>query len=64
MPTKSGMMMDRICTDVICCFLFVVFIVGMIGISGYALAMGDPTKMLTPFDSDGNRCGFPNQKAT
>jgi choline transporter-like protein 2/4/5 len=58
------MMMDRICTDVICCVLFVIFCVGMIGISGYALAAGDPLKLLTPFDSDGNRCGMKNQIAT
>jgi hypothetical protein len=36
----------------------------MIGISGYALASGDPLKLLTPFDSDGNRCGYPGQTAT
>jgi len=61
LPEKQGMVMDRICTDVIFCFIFVVFCVGMVGISGYALAMGDPMAVLTPFDSDGNRCGYPDQ---
>lgn len=58
------MVMDRICTDVVFCFLFLVFIVGMIGISAYALAVGVPLKVLTPFDSDGNRCGYPAQSMT
>ena len=61
LPAKQGMVMDRMCTDVIFCALFVLFCVGMIGISGYALAMGDPMAVLTPFDSDGNRCGFDKQ---
>jgi hypothetical protein len=29
----------------------------MIGVSGYALATGDPMKIFTPFDSDGKPCG-------
>lgn len=36
----------------------------MLAISGYAIGTGDPWKILTPFDSDGNQCGMPNQKAT
>jgi len=36
----------------------------MIAISIYAFVQGDPTKILTKFDSDGNRCGFPNQIAS
>jgi len=53
------MVMDRICTDVIFCALFCIFCVGMVGISAYALAMGEPMAVLTPFDSDGNQCGYP-----
>jgi len=36
----------------------------MIAISIYAFIQGDPKKILTKFDSDGNRCGFPNQIAS
>jgi len=36
----------------------------MIAISIYAFVQGDPQKILTKFDSDGNRCGFPNQIAS
>ena len=48
------------CTDIVFCLLFCIFVVGMIGVSGYALATGDPTKLLTPYDSDGNLCGGTN----
>jgi hypothetical protein len=36
----------------------------MLGISGYAIGTGDPWKILTPFDSDGNQCGMPDQEAS
>mmetsp|Transcript_4354 Transcript_4354/g.7346 ORF Transcript_4354/g.7346 Transcript_4354/m.7346 type:complete len:135 (+) Transcript_4354:103-507(+) len=53
-------MTDRHCTDVICCLLFSVFIVAMVGLSVYAFQTGDPVKLFTPYDSDGNQCGFNN----
>ena len=59
----KGMKMDnRSCTDVICCFLFTAFTVLMIAISVYGYMSGDPKKIFTPFDSDGNMCGYPNQR--
>ena len=33
----------------------------MLAIGGYGLAEGDPLKIITPFDSDGNQCGLPGQ---
>jgi hypothetical protein len=51
---------NRSCTDIFFCIFFIVFVVGMIGVSGYALAVGEPSKILTPFDSDGNACGMPD----
>jgi len=36
----------------------------MIGVSGYALATGEPSNIMTAFDSDGNACGMPNQTAS
>jgi len=58
------MVYDRSCTDIICCLIFLIFTVVLVGVSGYALANGDPTAILTPYDSDGNRCGFADQGAS
>jgi len=33
----------------------------MLGITGYAVSTGDPMKIITPFDSVGNKCGAENQ---
>ena len=52
---------DRSCTDVICCLIFTVFIFVMIAISAYGFMNGDPVKIMTPFDSDGNKCGYNNE---
>jgi len=53
----GGIEWNRKCTDIICCILFIVFIFAMLGVSGYALTTGDPYNIITPFDSDGNKCG-------
>lgn len=37
---KVGMEYNRICTDVIFCIFFVLFVFGMIGVSIYALING------------------------
>jgi hypothetical protein len=58
---KRGITYDRSCTDILCCLIFTAFFVGMLGITGIALTQGDPTKIFTPFDSDGNQCGLPDQ---
>ena len=57
-------MEDRSCTDVLCMILFYVFMNIMIAISIYAFAKGDPVKILTKYDSDGNMCGQPSQNAS
>jgi len=41
--------------------VFVAFIAATIGVSFYAYRAGDPTRIMTPFDSDGNACGKPDQ---
>lgn len=48
---------DRNCTDMFCCLIFLVFIVGMVLLSGIAFTRGQPLKLLTPFDSTGFQCG-------
>jgi len=57
----KGMTWDRSCTDVLCCLIFVVFLVVMVGVSFLGFTQGDPKLIVTPFDSVGNRCGAPNQ---
>lgn len=52
---------DRPCSDKICCLIFLVFIVAIAGVSFYAYGKGDPERILTPFDSDGNACGQKDQ---
>ena len=53
-------MEGRSCTDIFFCLLFVVFMNVIIAISIYSFVKGDPVKILTKYDSDGNSCGFPN----
>jgi len=53
----KGIKWERGCTDIICCFVFLVFLVAMVGASFLALTKGDPLRILTAFDSDGNACG-------
>ena len=54
------MKFDRSCTDVICCLVFIAFIVSMVGITGYSIKNCNPLAMITPFDLEGNMCGKPD----
>lgn len=51
------MVKERWCTDILCCMIFLAYFVMTIAITGFALGKGEPTKLFTPFDSDGNKCG-------
>jgi hypothetical protein len=55
------MQWERSCTDILCCLFFLSFVVVMGIISAIAFAQGDPLKIFTPYDSDGNQCGLLNQ---
>lgn len=66
---KNGPVMKRSCTDIICCLLFLAFIVGFAGTSAYGFMNGDPYLLLTAWDNDGkyklnlilsigNGCGY------
>jgi hypothetical protein len=55
---ENGPVQDRGCTDVICCLIFVAFLVFLVGAGGYGLIHGQPHLLLTPWDSDGNGCGY------
>ena len=51
---ENGPVMKRSCTDIICCFLFLAFIIGMGGTAAYGFMNGNPMLLLTTWDYDGN----------
>lgn len=55
---KNGPVDNRSCTDVICCLVFLAFLVGMVGVSGYGVVYGDPMLFLTMWDADARGCGY------
>lgn len=57
---KNGPLVDRSCTDVLCCLLFFVFFLGLFATAAYGYKNGDPYRLLTPFDASGNQCGIGN----
>lgn len=50
--------MDRSCTDIICCCLFLAFLLGLAGTSAYGFLNGDPILLLTTWDYDGKFIPF------
>ncbi|XP_065068597.1 choline transporter-like protein 4 isoform X2 [Rhopilema esculentum] len=56
-PTFNGPIKNRGCTDIICCILFVLYIVGMVIVGALAFVWGDPMKLINPTDSKGRVCG-------
>ena len=55
---ESPVEKPRRCTDVLCCILFLVVFVGMMGASIYGYVAGAPWKLLAPVDGDLNICGY------
>ncbi|XP_059839680.1 choline transporter-like protein 5 isoform X4 [Hypanus sabinus] len=56
-PTFKGPIHNRHCTDVLCCVLFIVVILGYIALGVIAWVHGDPKKVVYPTDSRGQFCG-------
>lgn len=54
---SNGPVNNRECTDLICCLVFLAFLVGMVGVSGYGIVYGDPQRFLIMWDADGRGCG-------
>jgi len=54
---ENGPMAKRVCRDVLCCLLFIAFIIGMIGIGAYGYTKGKPSIIGRGYDSNGNMCG-------
>ncbi|XP_036899749.1 choline transporter-like protein 5 [Sturnira hondurensis] len=60
-PDFKGPIADRGCTDVLCCIIFILFIIGYILLGLIAWVHGDPRRVAYPTDSKGHFCG---QKGT
>ncbi|XP_006501553.1 choline transporter-like protein 5 isoform X3 [Mus musculus] len=66
-PDFQGPTAKRTCTDVLCCLIFLLFILGYVLLGLLAWAHGDPRKMAYPTDSQGHFCGqkgTPNENKT
>ena len=50
---KNGIVMERQCTDKLMCIIFVIFFGGMFATAAYGYKFGNPSRLITPFDSDG-----------
>ncbi|CAL1537804.1 unnamed protein product [Lymnaea stagnalis] len=59
-PTFKGPIKNRSCTDIICCIIFIVFLVGMAVVSIIGYARGNPYRLVYPTDSQGDICGLGN----
>uniref|UniRef100_H3CZD2 Choline transporter-like protein n=1 Tax=Tetraodon nigroviridis TaxID=99883 RepID=H3CZD2_TETNG len=59
-PSFRGPVHNRSCTDVVCCILFIVVILGYIALGTVAWIHGDPRKVVYPTDSHGQLCGQQN----
>lgn len=60
-PNFRGPIHNRSCTDVTCCIIFIIVIIGYIALGTVAWSLGDPRKVVYPTDSRGQFCG---QKGT
>uniref|UniRef100_A0A3B5MAP8 Choline transporter-like protein n=1 Tax=Xiphophorus couchianus TaxID=32473 RepID=A0A3B5MAP8_9TELE len=56
-PSFKGPIQNRSCTDIVCCILFIVAILGYIAVGILAWSQGDPRKAIYPTDSRGDFCG-------
>ncbi|KAM9738464.1 choline transporter-like protein 4 [Menidia menidia] len=61
-PTFNGPIRKRGCTDIICCVLFLVVLLGYIGVGILAWLYGDPRHVLYPRNSTGSFCGIGQNK--
>ncbi|XP_026161112.1 choline transporter-like protein 5-B isoform X2 [Mastacembelus armatus] len=59
-PNFRGPVHNRSCTDVVCCLIFIIVILGYIALGTVAWIHGDPRKVVYPTDSHGQFCGQKN----
>ncbi|XP_061406268.1 choline transporter-like protein 2 isoform X1 [Lethenteron reissneri] len=58
-PNFRGPVVKRSCTDIVCCILFSLFILGYVAVGIVAWVHGDPRQVIHPVDSYGHFCGQP-----
>ncbi|MCJ8750150.1 hypothetical protein PDJAM_G00259250 [Pangasius djambal] len=56
-PSFKGPIQNRGCTDVLCCVLFILALMGYFVVGILAWSQGDPRKVIYPTDSRGQFCG-------
>uniref|UniRef100_H3BZU4 Choline transporter-like protein n=1 Tax=Tetraodon nigroviridis TaxID=99883 RepID=H3BZU4_TETNG len=56
-PNFKGPIHNRGCTDVLCCILFIIALLGYFAVGIIAWSQGDPRKVIYPTDSRGQFCG-------
>lgn len=57
---SEGPKQTRICTDCLCCIIFIAFWVGTGYIGIWSFNKGDPNDFLYPYDMSGTQCGLEN----
>ena len=58
-PIRNGLVRERACTDMFCAIALVVCALAFFGVSGYALATGNPTRIFSGVDGNNRVCGQP-----
>ncbi|CAH8829429.1 unnamed protein product [Trichobilharzia szidati] len=56
-PRLTGPVRNRSCTDIPCCVVFAVFIIGFFVVTLWSFAMGDYRRVVYPTNSQGQICG-------
>ncbi|XP_046845307.1 choline transporter-like protein 4 isoform X2 [Xenia sp. Carnegie-2017] len=56
-PNFKGPIKNRSCTDIPCCLLFTLYLVGMVIVGIIAFKEGDLDRLIYPTDSNGKTCG-------
>ncbi|XP_033103325.1 choline transporter-like protein 4 [Anneissia japonica] len=62
-PTFDGPISNRSCTDIICCFVFVLFLAGLGVISAIGFQRGNVETLIYPTDYQGQVCGMSDNVA-
>ena len=57
---ENGPLIDRRCTDILCILIFLGFVAAATFVGIYAVENGDPMRIMTPYDVNGNFCGKKN----
>lgn len=59
----NGPVENRKCTDILCCLIFLAFIIAWFICGFYGFSHGNPALLTHPYDSDDNQCGLPGSSA-